>query len=354
MQGGSLETFSVTNVEVNTDMTDSFSSMSALCELALVIKQSHGGILRLVTRPLRHLKLGSPDKVLGTYLRGRPDVPKETELMRFDEVLDTDDPLEPLLENFGCLESLELMGITLWLDISKTAEKWTQRMLRPSLKRLVIESCAHVTSCFEELIKLSKTQHELREFVFRHEAPGRDKVQKCLNTFLRGFGGLSLISVLLDNSESMRDLEDCLKTHGSTLRQLVWECRKCPRVSRTEATSVPLRWPEVRTICRLCPSLREISVPLSRDGAIESLTYIFQLSQLRTIQVRNSFLGTGLDEEQEIKNMPFKAERCSLKFSYRYATDLMSELNHRIASNSTHEDAQCEGSYRYWTKTRSF
>ena len=263
-------------MEVDTNMTEQFDPMPGLFDLEIIADKSHGEVLCLLARCLRRLKLGSPNRIWSTYLRKRPNVVAAEELLRFDEVLDMQGDLDTALKHLECLDSLELIGLDLEQGIRPhLGQHWTQHMLRPSLRRLVIESCANLATCFEELTKLSKTQHGLREFVFRHEAPVREKVHRWLYPFLAGFRGLSLISVLLDNSQSMPDLEDCLKTHGPTLRQLVWEARTSPRVSKSEDTSIPLKWQEVKKLCCLCPNLRELSVALSREHVVESLIYVF-------------------------------------------------------------------------------
>ena len=323
--------------------------MPALSELEVVADRSHGEVLCLLTRPLRHLKLGSPNRILDFYLRGQPNLIEAEELLPFDEILDMEEDLDFVLRKLECLESLELIGLDLEQpNLSNPTEHWTQRMLQPNLRRIVIESCANIMTCFEELIKLSKMQHGLHEFVFRHEAPKRDKIYEYLKSFLTGFSGLSLVSVLLDNSDTMPDLEGCLQTHGPTLRQLVWECRKSPRAAKSKETSILLNRREVRTLCHLCPNLNELSVSLSQESAVESLTDIFQLSQLRTIHIRNS-LGTGFDEHNENEESQLSRRRNSVNASYIYAQTLMSISNYRIARNDIDGPFQFEDPFNLWT-----
>lgn len=126
----------------------------------------------------------------------------------------------------------------------------------------------------------------LKEFVFRYEAP-IDQLKTQLHRFLSSFSGLKLLSVLLEWTYDIPDPSCFLNTHAQTLEVLVYEARACPRMTFEQDTSVPIGlsmgslgglYSPLYTILTSCPTLQELSVPMSWDSlspyAVTSISHV--------------------------------------------------------------------------------
>lgn len=103
----------------------------------------------------------------------------------------------------------------------------------PTLKSLTLESCeeyGHLLKLLSTANHMSdETQHvHLLEFILRAEKSPPSTLQE-LSTFLGSFKGLRKLSVLIDNTPSMPNVDCFLATHADSLRCLVWAGRQGPR-----------------------------------------------------------------------------------------------------------------------------
>ena len=142
------------------------------------------------------------------------------------------------------------------------------------LERLALESCSGTSELLEVLgtaFETAKTNSsfqipKLRELSIRYEAPN-DDFRSNLSAFLASFQGLEKLSLLFENASFAEKPATLLRGHGSSLKELVLECRIEPRLNLSHDTSRPFGiggytqslWEDtVQDICQMCPNLEEL------------------------------------------------------------------------------------------------
>lgn len=210
------------------------------------------------------------------------------------------------------LTCLEVVGLKVDCLVDEDPTRGPKPLLRWSiLQRLVLESCPgsrDLLSCLAENISRAgqtKLHLTLKELVFRYERPSTD-LMAALETFLKTYSGLRLISVLVDEY-GLFPSGPMLANHLSSLNVLVWEARMMPRNARNLEVSPPKAEEDIVKTFKKCPNLVEISFPLDwrrhQRGGLGSLDRLGRdlasLRELRTIHIRNVPLLRG-DEDDDV------------------------------------------------------
>jgi hypothetical protein len=169
------------------------------------------------------------------------------------------------------LQSLRVIG----LSINPTHSNFfSDSIAIVRLQNLTLELCAGSVEFLQKFAAsmiaedgAHKVALGLKEFTFRHEEP-HDTLIPALEEFLASINPLTHLSVLLDNTLVMPNVECFLRRHSATLKSLVWGGRTGPRHGETyEQSSVSLgsRFDprsEIAAIFTQCNKLKEPSVPL--------------------------------------------------------------------------------------------
>ena len=165
------------------------------------------------------------------------------------------------------LESLHLCGLNLGsvlqgkiaLDIDFT-----------TITQLRLESCPGLSLAFSIFMGpafLSKSAlGALKDLFIRLEEPDAH-FSNILETFLTSIPGLVHLRVLIDYALANQDLEPILEIHGQTLRTLVWDERRGPRICLDVSTSLlstGLR--KLKVISQMCPSLTILGMALDWEA----------------------------------------------------------------------------------------
>ena len=173
---------------------------------------------------------------------------------------------EPLIRL--SLESLYLCG----LDLGGLIRGEMALDIRFSnIFELRLESCPGLSQAFSLLMgqggssKLNLSA--LQDLFIRLEDPDPN-FSASLESFLTHIRGLTHLQVLIDRALDLQDLKPILEVHGKTLRTLVWDERRRPRIS--------LFWSQfgnLRVVSKNCPSLQVLAIPLDWETIGDSDLY---------------------------------------------------------------------------------
>ena len=222
---------------------------------------------------LKHLKLGCEELIIG---------PSEREHGFTEKMLGD---FERAVEEFGRqrystlrqLRTLHLVGF----DFKKlTADSEAPFLGLSGLSRinaLTLESCFAEGATFSLLSPQtaigSTWTPRLQSFSLRHETSDA-AFQHQVMAFLGSFTGLVHLSVLLEGSGGYMNPDCFTKTHGKTLKTLIWDQRSEPRTSVKRSTNIldhDFDLPCTELIAQGCPGLRELGLSLLPCG--NSLSY---------------------------------------------------------------------------------
>ena len=177
------------------------------------------------------------------------------------------------------LSTLHLIGMGLPMPSTyPVAIKSPLTFLRPELLQVLrLESCIGTEDLLIGLTLVSNLS--LKCFWLRSEVEC-PVLRSNLEMFLKSFSGLFYLSVLLDRTLELPGAECFLKTHGRTLKTLVWEGRTGPRMTAHACTS--LRDPKPRMGNRLnqeCSNLEELGIAIDWSRTVG--TYISVSFEIR-------------------------------------------------------------------------
>ena len=135
------------------------------------------------------------------------------------------------------LEHLGVIGLKVHPSIRMIS------ILAPShLRSLHLESCEGYRELWAYFTQNNKSADEaakfhLTDFRIRTEATTSEDLT-AIAEFLGSFSGLRTLSVLMDHTATMPDIECFLSTHATTLKTLVWAGRNAERGSRSSIPEV--------------------------------------------------------------------------------------------------------------------
>ena len=281
-----LESFAMGTEIIKYDLADleefRFGSLSTDPEVISWM----GDTLALNIRTLRHLELGAEDLFRDDKDSGvdmTRELTQELET-RLDEIYECCP--NPVLS----LSSLTLVGLSL-LDLvdscGQPAVDWT------NLRRLALKSCWQLDSTINFLQSAivksdgSGESVNLKSFDLRSDRETNPaNVVDALKRFLTSFNGLVHLGILLeDNDTASSMLPFILKSHGPTLKRLIWDVRVEERTSfMLDVSRAQSRNAHVRPIVKRCHLLEELGIsfdwsklmdPIGRLGTLE---YVRQLT----------------------------------------------------------------------------
>lgn len=174
-------------------------------------------------------------------------------------------PDPPVSSAISSLEELKLCG----LDLNAFALSPVVIGCRFSnLSMLTLESCFGLSEALNWLVASgvlapdSPTRPQLKSFFLRHELAD-DAFMALLETFLASFKGLEHLHVLLEGQTNPPGWGSVFDAHGATLKTLVWDHRKTPRVLHT--TDVDMNgkgFAFLTDVCCKCPKLIGLGITL--------------------------------------------------------------------------------------------
>ena len=226
-------------------------------------------------KTLRHLKLGRDVSPVSEDLAIADNTKWDLRLLRSFLVRMGGRPVQLLK-----LSSLHLTGI---LSTKLENGNLFEVTSLPMLRSLCLESC---TDAAQALKMLTCTPGiSLKRFWLRHEGQSADLVAS-LELFLESFSGLEHLYILLDNVEAIPDSACFVSKHSESLKTLVWEGRRGPRVTFQDCTS----------ICYSASDTKQIDLikNVSACTELEELGLAFDWSRQRVRKAKQNVSGLAL------------------------------------------------------------
>lgn len=212
-------------------------------------------LLKMNRGSLRKLHLGAESPLVRAYTQQSANLGPSLTLSHMGLS-------DPNNGTFSDLESLWLCNINLYHMIRTASQQsfdWS------TLTSLTLDSCPRSGP---GLLYLKDCKMNLKSFTVRSESFDRQTPGPDIDAFLSSFKGLESLQVLLEGFAN-QDLENILKTHGKTLKTLVWDERLKPRRSMVESTAsgASTRYrgytSHLQAIASHCPNLTSLGISLS-------------------------------------------------------------------------------------------
>lgn len=206
-------------------------------------------LLKMNRGSLRQFQLGAESCLAKAYTGGATDMGPSLSLSHMGLT-------DPDNSTFFDLESLWLCNINLfWLirTVTQQIVDWS------ALTSLTLDSCPRSGP---GLLLLKEFGMKLKSFSLRYEAFNEQTPVPDIEAFLLSFKGLRSLQVLLEGFAAI-DLENILKSHGKTLKTLVWDERRGPRRSMAESTAtIRGATGHLEAIASSCPELTSLGISL--------------------------------------------------------------------------------------------
>ena len=213
---------------------------------------------------ISNLVLGDEKNLIQEYFTGRnvsaiEDAISEPLLSSLNRTLDERAAVNRPVLNLKALRLINLNPMKLLVNSE------VQLIHFPSLTSLILESCKHLNELLLMLVRptsaksLDHSLTNLHNLTVRYEDVGPRRLS--LQWFLCRLKPLIRLYVMLEGNIDPQNLRSILKTHGQSLRCLVWDRRAERRVSLTSSGAMGCGLEEnLGIISNLCPNLVELGI----------------------------------------------------------------------------------------------